>query len=207
MKNSRLRPVSAPIALTWDSHASSYRVTPDLQFEMPSSTGWVGCQPDPMEDSFLEAEMTMPDQQWVRFLEFVDPLPRSLVGCFRLRRLAALAVAAHCPALVPQMLEAQTLVPALAGHVTLRGETHPRWDQINAVFDCAGIFGLLEWLGFPSSRQTLSVLKRLASPDLAPSRITPLRESLWNPEDLSRLLRSGSLTEAEIIPCDHGVAA
>jgi hypothetical protein len=151
--------------------------------------------------------MTMSEQQWASFLEFVDPLSRSLVTCFRFRRLAALAVAAHCPALVPRLLDVPALAQVLAGHVALRGETHTHWGQINAVFDRAGVFGLLEWLGCPSSRLTVSILQRLDDPDLAPALISPLREALWSAEGFGRHLRSGSPTETEINPCAHGVAA
>src|SRR5436190_23897984 len=96
--------------------------------------------------------------------------------------MAALQVMARCPDLLPTLAEAPALTPFVAAHLSLRGRENYAWAEISVVFQREGVFGLLQWLGLPSSWQTLTILQNIADPDLPRRLLEPLRRALWEPE-------------------------
>jgi hypothetical protein len=75
------------------------------------------------------------------------------------------------------------------------------------VHEREGIFGVLQWLGLPSSRQTLAILRNVAAPDLPRKLLEPLRTALWEPETIWTLSHEPVLTDARIEAACHALAA
>ena len=104
-----------------------------------------------------------------------------------------------------------SLVPALtafvAAHERLRGADAPRWRELTAVHERAGLFGVLEWLGLPASRQTVTVLQNVLDPDLPHRLLEPLRSVLWEPETVLVLQRTRGLTDRQLARFCHPLAA
>jgi hypothetical protein len=195
------------VELTWSHGGELHCVTPELLFARERDERWTEFIPDPSTAMFASAADGISDVRWSAFLEFVSANERDVIESFGPGRLAALAVIARCPELVEELRATPALVPFLAEHVVLRGATEPRWEEINAVHERGGIFGVLEWLGLPASRQTLAILQRIDQPDLPRRLLEPIRSALWEPETMWLLQRTPSLTERALLAHCHALAA
>jgi hypothetical protein len=121
--------------------------------------------------------------------------------------MAALLVLARCPQLFAELQEAPVLVAFLASHRSLRGGDLPGWDAVAALHEREGIFGVLQWLGLPASRQTVGILRQIAEPDLPRRLLEPLRSALWEPEAIWALSHAAALNEAQLAATCHARAA
>ncbi|HKB89009.1 MAG TPA: hypothetical protein VKC60_00700, partial [Opitutaceae bacterium] len=141
--------------LTWFYNGSMYRVTPwpELRFERQTDAGWASACPE--EDAFFSTPLALDESAWRRFLDFFPNVERTFLMQFRFGRMAALQLLARCPALLSALCETPALTSFLTFHASLRGVPGPRWEEIAAVFERNGVFGILEWIGLPASRQTL----------------------------------------------------
>jgi hypothetical protein len=209
MKRLPSRRRALPVELAWSHSGIPHRVTavPSVRFEKRLDGCWVAYEPTPSCDSFASAAAMLDRSQWDRFLELLSPAQAAFVRQFDLGRLAALAVITQCPALFDDLATTPALTPFLAAHVDLRGEDEPHWNDITAVHERAGVFGLLEWLGLPASRQTLAIFGRVVDPGLPKRLLEPIRAALWEPENLWRLQRCGALTERDLASAVHALAA
>ncbi len=194
--SSRTRYGRVPLALTWKHEGATYRATawPEVTFERAYGEEWIALTPS------LEtlASARVAAGAWRAFLEYVPSDVRDFLGCFRGNRLAALRVAAQCPDLVGTLTETPALAVFVAAHPLLRGETTARWHEINAVFERGGVYALMEWLGLPSTRQALAILRNLIAADLAPSLLVPLRTVLWRPHGVFALAQLTTIGEREL---------
>ena len=71
----------------------------------------------------------------------------------------------------------------------------------------SGVFGVLEWLGLPASRQTLGILRSVVEPDLPRRLLEPLRTVLWEPRTIFALQRLPALTDRHLARFCHALAA
>lgn len=193
--------------LAWSYGGLPHRVTtwPDVRFERREADGWTVIEPD--EAIFAAAAVRLNEGNWNCFLEFFPAAIRDFLRVFKYGRIAALQVASECPALLPALMETPALTPFLSAHARLRGTGDARWVEISAVHERSGIFGLLEWLGLPASRQTLAALRNVLDPDLPRRLIEPLRAVLWEPETVVILQRSPRLTDRQLTRFCHPLAA
>lgn len=198
---------SSSIELVWSHGGVRYRVDSGMNFFREGAAGWEAWLPDPASSVFCSAADQISETRWRAFLEYAPVRVRTLVCLFEEGRAAALAVAAFCPGLVADLLATPALVPFLAEHTRLRGEAQPRWAEINAVHARGGLYGLLDWLGLPASRQSLGILQKIAMPDLARRLLEPIRTSLWEPETLWLLQQMPSLSERALAHHCECVAA
>jgi hypothetical protein len=192
-----------PIALTWSHYGELHRVTPwpEVRFERLYGDDWVPLTPTP---ALLEAaSLATRRRDWRPYLEFVPADVRAFLAGFAFARMEALQVAARCPALLPDLLQTPALTAFLADHPILRGTAGPGWDEINAVHERSGIYGVLEWLGLPASRQTLTILTNLESPDLPKRLLEPLRTQLWEPQTIFALQRNRAITDRQLARFCH----
>jgi hypothetical protein len=196
-----------PIALTWSHYGELHRVTPwpEVRFERLYGEDWLPINPD--SELLAAASVTCRTRNWQPYLEFVPADVRAFLEDFGFARMEALQVVARCPALVPALIETPALTAFVAGHANLRGTAEPRWEEINAVHERSGIFGLLEWLGLPASRQTLTILRHLESADLPQRFLEPLRTQLWEPRTIFALQRIPAITDRDLAVHCHAVAA
>jgi hypothetical protein len=196
-----------PLALAWSHAGVPYRVTPwpDVVFERLYGEEWLSIEPT--EDVLASAAQTCGAREWQPYLEFVPAATRAFLTQFTLARMPALLVAARCPMLLPDLAETPALTLFIATHENLRGTSGPRWSEINALFEREGIFGVMQWLGLPASRQTLAILRNVAAPDLARKLLEPLREALWEPEVIWTLSHAPVLTDACLQAACHALAA
>ncbi len=196
-----------PLALSWSHLGISYRVTtwPDVEFERLYGEEWIVIAPS--EDSLASAAQSCSPQAWNRYLEFVPTEVREFLLRFTFTRMEALQVIARCPDLLAVLSETPALTSFLASHVSLRGLTGAGWGEINAIFERSGIFGVLEWLGLPASRQTLSILQNVAEPDLPKRFLEPLRTMLWEPRSIFALQRVPAITDRFLARACHALAA
>lgn len=199
--------MAMPLALAWSHCGVSYRVTPwpEVQFERRYGDEWIPALLS--EDAVASAAQTCGAAEWRPYLEFVPAEVRELLERFSFCRMEALLVAARCPALLPVLQEAPALTAFVAGHMSLRGAETPRWNEINAVQERSDIFGVLEWLGLPASRQTLSILGNLADPDVPKRFLEPLRTMLWEPRAIFALQRMSGITDRQLARYCHALAA
>jgi hypothetical protein len=176
----------------------AYRVTawPDVQFECRHGTEWMPVVPS--AEALRGAARVMASAAWRAYREFLPADARELMGLFRANRLAALQVAARCPEVVGALIETPALTAFVFAHASLRGAEANRWPELNAVYERGGVFGLLEWLGLPASRQTLTILANLVGADVAPHLIEPLRTALWRPQGILALAQLPSVTEQDL---------
>lgn len=205
--NSRL-PSSARPDLQWIHDGLRHRATvwPDVRFEREIAPDqWEAC--DLSEAALASAAATIGDAAWRRYLEFVAPAERHFLEEFRFGRMAALQVLRRCPALLDELTPAPALTAFVSAHLSLRGGDEPAWAEINAIHERDGLFGLLQWLGLPASRQTMTILRHIAEPDLPSRLLEPLRAALWEPETLWALLHEPRLTDARIAATCHALAA
>lgn len=168
-------------APTWTTAARTYRIMPNpLCFEYRTASGWAPHCPNPTEDSWADAELAVQNADWNGFLSFTEPWVRDLASQFEAHRLAALAVAASCPELGRALCGIPSLTVLVAIHGSLRGESRPHWEEIDAIYERNGIYGVMEWLGLPASRSALAAFRLIEDPALPLSLANRLRENLWN---------------------------
>lgn len=197
-----------PISLTWAHYGELHRVTPwpEVRFERLYGEDWIAITPD--SELLEEASVACRKRDWRPYLEFVPAEVRDFLTGFSFARMEALYVVAHCPELLPELVEAPALTSFLANHINLRGTTSPCWAEITAVYERSGIYGVLEWLGLPASRQTLTILSHLESPDLPKRFLEPLRTQLWEPRTIFALQRMAAITDRHLASCcNHAFAA
>lgn len=196
-----------PLALTWSHSGVLHRVThwPDVQFERLYGTEWIAIAPS--AEALATAAKTLTSADWEPYLEFVPTAVREFMALFAFSRLEALQVAARCPALMADLAETPALTAFVSAHVELRGSPAPRWTEINAIHERNGIFGVLEWLGLPASRQTLAILRNVVQPNLPRRFLEPLRSMLWEPKALTALQRDPALTDRQLSHYIHALAA
>lgn len=203
----RAKKCLVPLALAWSHGGISYRVTawPEVQFERLFGEDWVVVSPG--EETLASAAQSCGAAAWSAYLEFVPTAERELLERFSFARMEALQVVARCPGLVAELCETPALTTYLAAHVTLRGTRGPAWAEINAIHERSGIFGVLEWLGLPASRQTLTILHNMAEPDVAKRLLEPLRSMLWEPRAIFALQRMPAITDRVLERFCHALAA
>jgi hypothetical protein len=196
-----------PLALAWSHCGISYRVTtwPDVQFERLYGDDWIVIAPS--EDSLASAAQSCGPLVWKAYLEFAPADVREFLNRFTFARMEALQVVARCPDLLAVLAETPALTAFLASHVSLRGLTGSGWGEINAIFERSGIFGVLEWLGLPASRQTLAILQNVAEPDVPKRFLEPLRTMLWEPRSIFALQRVPAITDRFLAKACHALAA
>lgn len=196
-----------PLALSWSHSGVPYRVTPwpEARFERLFGDEWI--ETSPTEDVLASAAQTCGAAAWRPYLEFVPLDVRAYLEHFSFARMEALQVAARCPGMLDALVEVPALTAFLAAHVTLRGTAGACWGEINAIFERSGVFGVLEWLGLPSSRQTLAILHNVAEPDLPKRFLAPLRTLLWEPRTIFALQRIPAITDRQLARFCHALAA
>lgn len=200
--------IDSPLELSWSYFGARWRATlwPEVRFER--ETGGDEWTPEaPSEDVIASGAVALDDAGWRRYLEFTATDERAFLGKFRLGRLGALQVIVRCPALLAELAATPALTAFLANHASLRGAPEFRWEEIAAIHERNGIFGVLEWLGLPASHQTLRILQQLTDPDLPRRLLEPLRLSLWEPEGIWLLSRAGPMTDRQLARRCHAIAA
>jgi hypothetical protein len=192
-----------PIALSWSHQGISYRLSPwpEVRLERKYGAEWITAALDP--EALRQAQHD--PSAWRSYAEFVPAPIRELLGCFRANRLIAVHVAARCPELASALIELPALVPFIAQHGALRGDA--RWSELTAVFDRAGVFGIMEWLGLPATRDALTILRDVITPDVPEALLGPLRVVLWKPEGVFALARRSAMSEWELMQTCHALAA
>jgi len=203
----RTKKCLVPLALAWSHAGVPYRVTawPEVHFERLYGTDWIPATPS--EDALASATQTLGPLEWRPYLEFVTADVREFLARFSFARMEALQVAARCPALLPALAETPALTAFVAAHVGLRGTTAPCWPEIGAVHEREGVFGVLQWLGLPASRQTLAILRNVEEPDLPKRFLAPLRTLLWEPRTIFALQRLPAITDRQLARYCHALAA
>jgi hypothetical protein len=194
--------------LSWIHDGVRYRVTvwPDVAFQRETSAGrWTRVELS--EEASASAALGVTGGQWRAYLEFVPAAQREFLERFQFGRMAALQVIARCPELLGELTALAALVPFLNAHRALRGGVESGWAEISAVFEREGIFGVLQWLGLPASRQTLAILQNIADPDLPRRLLEPLRAALWEPEAIWTLSHAPTLTDERLAEACHALAA
>jgi len=196
-----------PLALTWSHCGALYRVTawPDVRFECLYGEDWI--ETSPTEDALASAAVECDARAWAGYLEFVPAGVREVIERFGVARMEALQVIARCPELVNEVAETPALAAFVAAHAALRGTGGACWTEINAVHERSGIFGLLEWLGLPASRQTLNILQSLVQPDVPKRLLEPLRNLLWEPTAIFALQRMPAISDRDLARTCHALAA
>ena len=194
--------------LSWIHDGVRHRVTvwPDVTFLREDVSGqWTA---DGIgEDNFASAALGVTPAQWRRYLEFVPADVKEYLASFQFSRVGALHLITRCPTLLAVLTEIPSLTAFLTSHVSLRGGDEPRWAEITAVFERDGVFGVLQWLGLPASRQTLAILRNVADPDLPRRLLEPLRAALWEPEAIWALSHAPALTDERLTETCHALAA
>ncbi len=196
-----------PIALTWSHAGVPFRVTPwpEVRFERLYGDEWIVTSPT--EEAMASAAQSCGNAAWRPYLEFVGAEAREFLLRFSFARMEALQVVARCPALLSALADVPALTAFLAAHVNLRGTSGACWEEINAIFERSDIFGVLEWLGLPASRQTLTILQHVAEPDLSKRFLEPLRTMLWEPQSIFALQRLPAITDRQLARYCHPLAA
>lgn len=205
--SSRSVKCSVPLALAWSHAGLAYRVTPwpEARFEKRYGDEWIPTSPT--EDALASAAQTCGAREWAPYLEFVPAGVRAYLERFAFTRMEALQVAARCPELVAELAATPALTAYVAAHPTLRGTAGACWREINAVFERTGVYGVLEWLGLPASRQTLGILRNVADVDVPKRLLEPLRSLLWEPRAIFLLQRMPAISDRELTQCCHALAA
>ena len=203
----RTKKCLVPLALAWSHGGVPYRVTawPEVQFERLYGTDWIPIAPS--EEVLASAAQACGPLEWRPYLEFVPADVREFLARFSFARMEALQVIARCPALLPALAETPALTAFVAAHVGLRGTARPCWSEIGAVHERNGVFGVLEWLGLPASRQTLAILRNVEEPDLPKRFLAPLRTLLWEPRTIFALQRLPAITDRQLASYCHALAA
>lgn len=206
MKSSR-RAAAPTVELTWSHAGVTHRVTawPEVRFQRGCGDEWMDEQPS--EGAFAAAAADLREPNWRRYLEFVPARERRFVEFFRFSRLQVLQVISRCPELLDVLEITPALTVFVSAHVALRGAERPGWDEIRAVFERAGVFGLLEWLGLPATRSTLVALGNLADAEIPRKFLSPFRTVLWDQSALRVLERSEVVTDLDLARHCHRLAA
>lgn len=194
--------------LGWIHDGCRYRVSvwPEVRFEREVTPDvWV--EDDMHEDAFASAALAVSPAQWAGYLDFAPAEVRAFLEQFSYGRMAALHVITRCPALLTELQETPALTAFLALHLSLRGGDAAGWAEIGAVAEREGVFGVLQWLGLPASRQTVTILRNIADPDLPRRLLAPLRAALWEPEAIWALAHAPALTDARLAATCHAMAA
>lgn len=196
-----------PIALSWSHCGVAYRVTPwpDVQFERLYGAEWITVEPS--EAALASAAQSCGPAAWRAYLEFVPTDVREFLSGFAFKRMEALQVVARCPELLPALVDAPALTAFVAAHGSLRGTTGPAWAEISAIFERRDVYGVLEWLGLPASRQTLTILRNISDRDVAKRFLEPLRSMLWEPRSIFALQRVPEITDRYLARACHALAA
>jgi hypothetical protein len=196
-----------PLALSWSHCGVQYRVSPwpEVRFESLYGDEWIVTSPT--EEALSSAAQTFLPQDWNPYFEFTSSDVRNFLQCFSFGRMDALQVVARCPSLLATLTETPALTSFLAAHASLRGTAEACWAEIEAVFERCGVFGLLEWLGLPASRQTLTILGNMAEPELPKRFIEPLRSLLWEPTAIFALQRMPAITDRMLAQTVNALAA
>ncbi len=196
-----------PLALSWSHAGVPYRVTPwpEVRFERLYGDEWIVTSPT--EDAMASAAQTCGGAAWRPYLEFVPAEVREFLARFSFARMEALQVVARCPGLLAALAEVPALTAFLAAHVNLRGTSGACWEEINAIFERSDVFGVLEWLGLPASRQTLGILQNVVEPDVSKRFLEPLRTLLWEPQTIFALQRLPAITDRQLSRFCHPLAA
>ena len=204
---SRVNDRAPAVELVWSHVGSLYRMTawPEARLERLIDEHWL--ESSATEEALASGMLQVDAASWRRYLEFVPAAERTFVEKFRYGRLGALLIVARCPQLLADLEETPALVSFLAAHASLRGTTSPHWDEVAAVHERGGIFGILEWLGLPASRETLSILRNLVDPDVPRRLLEPLRALLWRPSATFVLQRTTELTDKQLARYCHALAA
>ena len=199
--------VTPPADLSWFHYGTAFRAMPwpAVQIECETSKGWVAV--NPTIDVYDSAAATLSNDEWWEYMDYVPYRVRNVVEQFKYGRLEALYVINHCHTLFDALEETPAIISFLAAHENLRGITEPAWREINAIYARNGIFGILEWLGLPASKQTLTILSHLASPDIPRRVLEPLRSHLWEPKVIFDLQDREDISHNEIIEFNDGYAA
>lgn len=208
MKNAvRQKKCFVPLALMWSHIGLTYRVTawPEARFECRYGDEWIATTLT--DDVLASAAQSLGPKEWRPYLEFVPREVGEFIGRFSFARMEALHVAVNCPGLVPELTEVPALTSFIAAHVPLRGTSAPHWGEINAVHERSGMFGVLEWLGLPASRQTLNILRKVVEPDLPKRFLEPLRTLLWEPRSIFAMQRNAEITDRQLARYCHALAA
>ncbi len=204
---SRITPACAP-ELSWIHDGGRWRVTawPEAAFLVEAAPGcW--SRGVPGEAALASAALGVSPARWRHYLEFVPAEVGAFLGRFAFSRMPALFAVTRCPELAGELMRTPALVAFLVAHRGLRGGETEAWGEITAVFERDGIFGLLQWLGLPASRQTLEVLRRVGDPDLPRRLLEPLRSALWEPEVIWSLGRGGVVSDEQLARACHALAA
>jgi hypothetical protein len=180
-------------------------VWPEANLERLDGERWVSASAG--EEVLGSGMLQIDGAAWRRYLEFVPAAVRAFLTKFRFGRLAALVIVARCPELLADLDETPALVSFLAAHASLRGTVGPQWDEVAAVHERGGVFGVLEWLGLPASRETLLILRNLVDPDVPRHLLEPLRALLWRPSATFVLQRTPELTDRQLARYCHALAA
>jgi len=196
-----------PLALTWSHCGVTHRVTawPEVRFERLYGDDWIASSPT--EDALASAAQSLGTLEWRAYLEFVPGEVREFLARFSFARMEALQVVARCAELLPVLTETPALTAFVAAHVGLRGTSAPCWEEIAAVHEREGVFGVLQWLGLPASRQTLAILHNVVEPDLPKRFLEPLRTLLWEPRTIFALQRMPAITDRQLARFCHALAA
>lgn len=208
MKSSRRQiKCFVPLALSWSHCGVDFRVTawPEVRFECRYGADWIPTSPT--EDALASAAQACGPQEWRSYLEFVPVEVREFLARFSFARMEALQAIARCPGLLERLAETPALTAFVAAHAHLRGTSGACWEEINAVDERSGVFGLLEWLGLPASRQTLAILRNIVEPDLPKRLLEPLRSLLWEPTAIFALQRMPAITDRALENTWHALAA
>lgn len=184
-----------------------YRVSPwpEVRFESLYGEDWIVTSLT--EDVLSSAAQTILPQDWNPYLEFMPAEVREFLERFSFGRMDSLHVISRCPSLLAVLNETPALTSFLAAHASLRGTAEACWAEIEAVSERSGVYGLLEWLGLPSSRQTLTILGNVVEPDLPKRFLEPLRTLLWEPTAIFALQRMPAITDRLLAQTVHALAA
>jgi len=203
----RAKKIALPLALSWSHGGVPYRVTawPEARFERCYGDEWIVVNPS--GEVLASAAQSCGPLEWRPYLEFVPSPIREFLTRFSITRMEVLQVVARCPGLLEELTETPALTGYVATHMELRGMAVPGWDEISARYERDGVFGLLEWLGLPASRQTLGILQHLVDPELAKRFLEPLRTLLWEPGAIFALQRMPAITDRHLTRYCHALAA
>ena len=206
-RTARTAAIAPAVQLAWSHVGSLHRMTawPEAKLERLVGEHWL--ETSAGEEMLASGMLQVDAAAWRRYLEFMPAAERAFVEKFRFGRLGAVLIMARCPQLLADLDETPALVPFLVAHASLRGTAGPHWDEVAAVHERGGIFGLLEWLGLPASRDTLSILRNLVDPDVPRRLLEPLRALLWRPSASLVLQRTTELTDRQLARYCHALAA
>jgi hypothetical protein len=194
--------------LSWIHDGVRHRVSlwPEVVFEHETVPGgWEVADPSPA--ALASATLGVTAAGWRRYGEFVPEAEREFLRQFAFGRMAALLVLVRCPALAAGLRAVPALTGFVAAHQELRGGTVAAWAEAEAVFEREGMFGVLQWLGLPASRQTVRILRCISDPDLPLRLLSPLRSALWEPEVTVALAQAPALSDEQLARACHALAA